>query len=101
VNRSGRELTQDTCISQHVSPLIDTYVPIDWTIATPRADRVRVRAHTCERLPVAYELCQAAGLMFIRRTSRGEGATVVHESPWQRVREVEELWRRLLEGMAR
>ncbi|MEV4164638.1 hypothetical protein [Nonomuraea dietziae] len=101
MNRSDRELTQDTCISQHVSPLIDTYVPIDWAIATPRADRVRVRAHTCERLPVAYELCQAAGLMFIRRTSRGEGATVVHESPWQRVCEVEELWRRLLEGMAR
>ncbi|WP_431898674.1 hypothetical protein [Nonomuraea sp. bgisy101] len=89
------------CVSRHVAQLTDAYEPIDWAIEVPRADRVRVKSYTCDCVPVFYELCQAAGLMFIRRLSRGGDVTVVHESPWMRCAEVEGLWERLLRGEAR
>ncbi|MEU7892960.1 hypothetical protein AB0B45_08840 [Nonomuraea sp. NPDC049152] len=89
------------CVSRHVADLVDAYVPIDWAAEAPRADRVRVKSFTCDCMPVFYELCQAAGLMFIRRLSRGGDVTVVHESPWLRSALVEELWEELLRGEAR
>ncbi|MEU8248601.1 hypothetical protein [Nonomuraea sp. NPDC048916] len=61
---------------------------------------MRVRDHTCDCQAVFYELCQAGGLRFIRRTSRKGGRMVVDESPWVIAAEAEALWRRLLEGRA-
>ncbi|MFD1938998.1 hypothetical protein ACFSKW_46810 [Nonomuraea mangrovi] len=87
--------------SLHPQPLTEDCRSIDWSLEVPRADRVRVRSYTCSCMPVFYELCQAAGLMFIRRLSRGGDVTVVHESPWMRCAEVEGLWERLLRGEAR
>ncbi|MGV9303142.1 hypothetical protein ACWENQ_02755 [Nonomuraea sp. NPDC004354] len=87
--------------SQHPEPLREGAIAIDWSLEVPRADRVRVKSYTCNCVPVFYELCQAAGLMFIRRLSQGGEVTLVHESPWLRCAEVEDLWQRLLRGEAR
>ncbi|MFE3449271.1 hypothetical protein ACFXJ8_10075 [Nonomuraea sp. NPDC059194] len=89
------------CVGRHIAEVADKHKRIHWSPSAPRATRVRVRAHTCSCAPVSYELCQAAGLMFIRRTSRAKGVTVVHESPWLRTAQVEALWQSLLRGEAR
>ncbi|GGO26135.1 hypothetical protein GCM10010116_52470 [Microbispora rosea subsp. aerata] len=47
----------------------------------PRAASVRVRRHTCDCQPVVYELCQAGGLMFVRRYDRSNGV-LIEESEW-------------------
>ncbi|MFB9882891.1 hypothetical protein ACFFMN_33670 [Planobispora siamensis] len=74
---------------------------IDWRGEQARAARVRIREHTCDCKATFYELCQAGGLMFIRRTHRGPAGVVVHESPWIPAKEAQELWLRLLSGSAR
>ncbi|MEU7916434.1 hypothetical protein [Microbispora bryophytorum] len=66
----------------------------------PRAASVRVRRHTCDCQPVAYELCQAGGLMFVRRYDRTDGV-LIHESEWLRPPAAEHLWTRILLGQAR
>ncbi|MGV9772926.1 hypothetical protein [Streptosporangium sp. NPDC003464] len=85
----------------HLGPLQAVHELIDWRPERPRADRVRVKEHTCDCRATFYELCQAGGLMFVRRTHRLRGAVTVHESPWALSRQVEELWLRLLMGSAR
>lgn len=74
---------------------------IEWEPVRRRADRIRVVDFTSDFEPVSYELCFAAGLMFIRRTCRRENGAVVHESPWVRSEEARSLWNRLLEGERR
>ncbi|MFF5206255.1 hypothetical protein [Streptosporangium sp. NPDC000396] len=87
--------------SHHLAPLQAKHERIDWRPERPRADRVRVKEHTCDCRATFYELCQAGGLMFIRRTHRLRGVVTVHESPWAVSRQVEALWLRLLIGSAR
>ncbi|MFC7718826.1 MULTISPECIES: hypothetical protein [Nonomuraea] len=48
-----------------------------------------------------FELCQAGGLRFIRRTVREAGAVVVHESDWAVSAVAGRLWELLLGGHAR
>ncbi|MFI6484135.1 hypothetical protein ACIBH1_39855 [Nonomuraea sp. NPDC050663] len=74
---------------------------IDWSVPVPRANRIRVCDFTSDMQPVFYELCMAAGLMFIRRFCRRETGMVVHESPWMRTEEARNLWARLLNGECR
>lgn len=71
---------------------------VDWSPPTRRAQRVRVRAHTCCCRQPAFELCAAAGLWFVRRmTANG----VAVESPWTSPRAAMELWEQILRGQAR
>jgi hypothetical protein len=86
---------------RHVGALQQRHERIDWRPERPRADRVRVKEHTCCCRATFYELCQAGGLMFVRRTHRLGDEVTVHESPWVRTRAAEELWFRLLMGTAR
>jgi hypothetical protein len=86
---------------RHVGALRERHQRIDWRPEAPRADRIRVKEHTCCCKATFYELCQAGGLMFVRRTHRLGDAVAVHESPWVRVKEAEELWFLLLMGSAR
>ena len=74
---------------------------IDWRPELSRAGQVRVKEHTCDCRATFYELCQAGGLMFVRRTRRLKGAVDVHESPWVVARVTQALWLRLLMGSAR
>ncbi|WP_433249334.1 hypothetical protein ACQPYK_02200 [Streptosporangium sp. CA-135522] len=84
----------------HVAPLQKEHELVAWRTAIPRADRIRIREHTCDCRTISYELCQGGGLMFVRRTYRS-GGVVVHESDWLRTGEAEPLWRLLLLGQAR
>lgn len=94
-------MSAEECCGQHVAAVVAGGERIDWDPERPRADRVRVRAYTCDCEPVFYEFCHAAGLYFIRRTSREAGRTVVHESPWMLHRKAEDLWLLLVDGAAR
>jgi hypothetical protein len=76
------------------------YEHISWQECVPRADRVRVRSHTCNCKPIVYELCHAGGLLFVRRLYRSDGV-IEHQSEWLRTPEGEELWSRILLGHAR
>ncbi|GAA3035423.1 hypothetical protein GCM10017559_73750 [Streptosporangium longisporum] len=84
----------------HVAPLRHRHQSVDWRPERPRAGRLRIKEHTCDCRPVFYELCQAGGLMFVRRTERTRREVVVHESPWTIARRTQDLWLRLLEGAA-
>ncbi|WP_237102503.1 hypothetical protein [Nonomuraea sp. MG754425] len=50
---------------------------------------------------MSYELCEAAGLAFIRRAVRSSAGTHVSESPRLRRAEADKLWTALLAGRAR
>lgn len=76
------------------------YERIDWQKWDARVARVRVRDHTCECQVIVYELCQAGGLLVVRRLYRSEGVAV-HRSEWLRAAEAERLWMRILLGQAR
>ncbi|MEV4105567.1 hypothetical protein AB0J42_35440 [Nonomuraea sp. NPDC049649] len=64
---------------------------VAWRKPTPRSSRVRVRRHSGH-----YDLCQAGGLWFIRRTVRDAGPAVVSETIEMSSVEAELLWTRLL-----
>jgi hypothetical protein len=98
---SGVTMSDGSFHGMHVAPLQARHVLVEWRPARPRCDRVRVRRHTCDCRATFYELCQAGGLYFVRRTHRQDGNVVVHESPWTTAMEGEELWQCLLLGEAR
>jgi hypothetical protein len=82
----------------HAAPLKDGYEPLGWRAADPRTQRVRVRSRTCECERVAYALCRAGGLMFIRRTVRTAGGVEVSVTDWFVGARAERLWGLLLKG---
>nr|AYP71363.1 hypothetical protein [Nonomuraea sp.] len=88
------------CMSRHPPPPVRGAWKIDWDVAVPRADRVRVKDHTCCCRRVYYELCQGGGLRFIRRYTRERKRVIVHESTWLPAAKTNEMWTRLLGGEA-
>lgn len=91
----------DSFHGAHVAAAQSGCMAIDWTAPVARCSNVRVRSHTCECASELFELCQAGGLLFIRRTLRKAGADVVHESGWVVSAVAERLWELLLRGQAR
>ncbi|MBB2914815.1 hypothetical protein FHS43_006127 [Streptosporangium becharense] len=90
-----------SCSAPHLAPPQPAHVPLTWS-ALRRFERVRVVAWTCHEHRVTfYELCQAGGLAFIRRTSTGKGKALVAQSEAWRCREAEAVWGALLSGTAR
>lgn len=88
------------CQGLHAAAPQAGYERVNWRESLPRANRIRVRHHTCDCKPVVYELCQAGGLSFVRRLYRSD-AVLVQESAWVRPSEAERLWLRILMGQAR
>lgn len=88
------------CVGIHAAPQQPGCEEIAWLKSRPRAASVRVRRHTCDCQPVVYELCQAGGLMFVRRYDRSNGV-LIEESEWLRPLAAERLWMRILLGQAR
>ncbi len=88
------------CLGLHVpTPRADA-IRVDWAKSLPRADRLRVRGHTCACTYPAFELCTAAGLWFVRRLpAKGLGDIV--ESAWTSASATEELWLQIVTGRAR
>ena len=72
---------------------------MDWRSSRPRADRVRIREHTCACVYPVYELCTAAGLSFVRRTDDEKGEHVV-ESHWTSANAARVLWMKIVTGQA-
>jgi hypothetical protein len=86
---------------RHVRAPVGVLTLIDWLPEQPRMVRVRVRDYTCDCQPTFYELCQAGGVRFIRRTSKGRGGLLIVESPDAIAPAINELWAKLLKGAAR
>jgi hypothetical protein len=99
--RGKRTLPEETCYGRHVEVARDGHQQIEWDPERSRAVHVRVRDYTCDCEPVFYELCQAGGLRYIRRTSRGGGKVVVTESDPVAASKTDALWLRLMRGEAR
>ncbi|MEU3169068.1 hypothetical protein [Streptosporangium sp. NPDC006930] len=76
------------------------YERLMWRDCAPRADKIRIREHTCTCQRIVYELCQAGGLLFVRRMYRTD-AVLMHESEWLRAVDGERLWLRILLGQVR
>ncbi|GIH24262.1 hypothetical protein Aph01nite_25720 [Acrocarpospora phusangensis] len=85
----------------HVAPAQPGCEALLWLPPVPRTDRTRVRQHTCECRATIYELCQAGGLRFIRRTVRGPDGSRIHETERVVTARAEQVWLRLLLGQAR
>ncbi|GAB3144437.1 hypothetical protein [Microbispora hainanensis] len=62
---------------------------------------MRVLAWTCDCLAMVYELCQAGGQGFIRRTLQNEDAPEIRETHRWPLGQAREIWAALLTGMAR
>ena len=88
------------CVGIHPAAQQRGCEEIKWVKSRPRAASIRVRRHTCDCRRVVYELCQAGGLMFVRRYDRSDGV-LIEESEWVRPPAAEHLWTRILLGQAR
>lgn len=86
---------------RHVAAARSASASIEWDLVGPCSERVRVRDYTCECQPVFYELCQAGGQRYIRRTTRKGRRVVVEESVRTAASKTDILWALLLHGDAR
>ncbi|TMR89360.1 hypothetical protein EJK15_61240 [Nonomuraea basaltis] len=93
--------SDDWCIGVHVPELRAGYTLLKWESTRPPAERVRVREYTCDCQPTFYELCQAGGLLFIRRTRRRGREILIDESAPTRYAKAMIVWGRLLSGLVR
>ncbi|MEU7894178.1 hypothetical protein AB0B45_15105 [Nonomuraea sp. NPDC049152] len=84
----------------HPAPRRADCEPVAWYESTLRCERVRVRAHTCGCRNTVYELCAAAGVLFVRRLKREDGSVNVRETSWLRAAEALRLWAAILDGRA-
>ncbi|GIH73112.1 hypothetical protein [Sphaerimonospora thailandensis] len=75
-------------------------VMVRWLKPQRRCARVRVKEHTCECKVRIYELCQAGGLFFVRRTDRGRSGQQVMETEWLPSVRAQELWHNIITGRA-
>ncbi|MFC0862366.1 hypothetical protein ACFHYQ_08655 [Sphaerimonospora cavernae] len=75
-------------------------VTIRWLKPQPRSARIRVKEHTCECKARIYELCQAGGLFFVRRTDRAQNGQQVMETEWLPSARMRELWHDIITGRA-
>ncbi|MGP3931285.1 hypothetical protein [Nonomuraea sp. KM88] len=74
-------------------------VRVEWTPSLKRADRLRIRDHTCGCTYPMFEFCTAGGLWFVRHHPIRNPATVL-ESAWMPARAAQVLWLQILSGQA-
>ncbi|MEU8279669.1 hypothetical protein ACFYOK_35685 [Microbispora bryophytorum] len=82
----------------HVPDLQRGAEELRWLKPQRRCTHIRVRRHTCECRPRIYELCQAGGLVFVRRTDRKKVGLEVAETEWLLTARAQELWQKILTG---
>ncbi|MDP4505859.1 hypothetical protein [Nonomuraea turcica] len=83
----------------HVAAAQAQAVRVDWAPSQPRADRLRIREHTCACTYPMFELCTAAGLWFVRRIT-DEAPEAIVESAWMSARAARDLWMQIVTGQA-
>ena len=88
-------------MAHHLVPAAPGCVSLTWNRAR-RFGRVRVAAWTCHEHRVTfYELCDAGGLSFIRKTVQdGNRSAVLHSEAWSPA-QARVVWIRILAGLAR
>lgn len=94
-------ITDEQCLSPHVAPPHKNCMRLRWHLPFKGVDRVRVLLWTCPCKAVVYELCQAGGQVFIRRTLQHEDGSAVHETFRWSLSEACKVWSALLTGQAR
>ncbi|MBB4918468.1 hypothetical protein [Streptosporangium saharense] len=88
------------CISPHVASPRSHCEILTWN-APAEWEKARTVRWTCDCGSVFFELCQADGLRFIRRTRRTAGGPMIEESDrWPTV-EADAMWNALLFGLIR
>ncbi|MFI7534891.1 hypothetical protein [Streptosporangium sp. NPDC049376] len=88
------------CLSPHVASPRSHYEPLIWSAPRTR-EKARAVQWTCDCETVFYELCQAGGLRFIRRTRRTVGGPSIAESDRWPIAEADAMWTALLFGLVR
>ncbi|AWS40193.1 hypothetical protein [Streptosporangium sp. 'caverna'] len=89
------------CLSPHVSMAQRDHTRLAWLASDKGVTRLRVITWTCQCRATLYELCQAGGQGFIRRTLQLDGSPEVHETYRWPIRQASDIWRALLSGEAR
>ncbi|GAA3111567.1 hypothetical protein [Streptosporangium carneum] len=90
------------CQSPHVASPRSHCERLTWNAPREREKgRVRVVRWTCDCEAIFFELCQAGGLRFIRRTKRTAGNPLVEESDRWPATEADAVWAALLFGLVR
>jgi hypothetical protein len=85
----------------HPAPQQEQHERLVWRSPSRRTHRIRVVRHSCECEATIFELCQAGGLAFIRKSLRRTASTVVHETDWMPSKRASQLYERVLRGEAR
>ncbi|GAA4187316.1 hypothetical protein GCM10022252_20620 [Streptosporangium oxazolinicum] len=89
------------CLSPHVPTPQKGHTRLVWLTPDRGTARLRVITWTCYCRATLYELCQAGGQGFIRRTLQLEGSPAIHETYRWPIRQASDIWRALLSGEAR
>lgn len=88
------------CLSPHLPRLLPDGRRLPW-IYPWGARNTRVITWTCDCMAMVYELCQAGGQGFIRRTLQDESRPEVRETHRWQLHEAHEIWALMLTGRAR
>jgi hypothetical protein len=89
------------CLSPHVSVMRRDCGRLRWYAVNSGRFRVRVVVWTCPCRATVYELCEAGGRAFIRRTVQAEPVATACETAWEPPWEAWENWAALLSGRVR
>lgn len=93
-------IVDEKCLSPHVAMPQKSCMRLRWHPPFEGVNRVRVLSWTCPCKAVIYELCQAGGQTFIRRTLQEERPEV-HETYRWSLSEALKVWTGLLAGHVR
>ncbi|NBE97475.1 hypothetical protein FE391_29610 [Nonomuraea sp. KC401] len=86
--------------SAHVPELCPGFIRLTWDPVWAVEKRIRVCDYTCDCVPTFYELCQAGGQYFIRRTRRVGGEVLVDQSALGGRAQTFLVWIKVLTGVA-
>lgn len=101
---SGAVGTDPVCrFAVHVRSLAPNPDDVHWYRVARPLEPARSLEHTCDRCRnVSYEYLGRGGRRLIRRKYRSaRGELVIHETPGLLVPAADELWRKILNGVAR
>ncbi|GIH47421.1 hypothetical protein SAMN05421833_11780 [Microbispora rosea] len=91
----------DECLSPHWEMRQKDHVKLVWHKPFEGVERVRALAWTCDCRAVVYELLQAGGQAFIRKTTQTEPTPKVKETHRWPIEEARRVWHALLLGEMR